>query len=295
MTDRDDRMVNVADGWSPRRLALYGVGQVGTMIGLAARSRGFARQIVVADPDGDALAASRARGLRPDGYVGPDAGQVDADVIVLAAPVPRIVELVERIGPRLRSEQLLIDTGGAKSVVVEAMRSIPADSHAIGGHPMAGTEIPGAAGARPEALQGAPFVLTPARDDDVALRRARRFVEALGARPVIASAEEHDRIVARTSHLPHVAAFGLAAVAAAVGPPARVAQLSGSGFRGATRLAASDPKMVAAFLSANRAEVRAAIDQLLTVVRGLDRTLNDPDALAAMLAHMGGSNTVEAR
>jgi prephenate dehydrogenase len=252
------------------------------MLGLTLKDHGF--EVVVADPDPEALAASSARGLIPDGVLDPSTDTCDADVIVLAAPVPRIVELVRQIGPGLGSGQLLIDTGGAKLVVVAAMRALPDHVHAIGGHPMAGTEIPGPAGARPEALVDAPFILTPVRDDPEALAGARAFAEAVGARPVIVSAEEHDRVVARTSHLPHVLAFALAEVAAGAGEAETVANLSGTGFLGATRLAASDPSMVAAFLQANRAEVRTAMAELQAALGRLTEALDDEDIASALSA-----------
>jgi prephenate dehydrogenase len=286
----------LADDWRPERVAIFGMGQVGTMLGLRARSRGFARQIVVADPDPGALARSRAAGLVPDHILDPGSDGCDADVIVLAVPVPRILELIGRLGPHLTGDQLLIDTGSAKTVVVEAMRAIPQEVHAVGGHPMAGTEIPGATGAKAELLEGAPFALTPVRDDPAAMARARTLVEALGCRPVIVGAEEHDRIVARTSHLPHVAAYALTRVAAAAGDADAVANLSGTGLRGATRLASSDPSMVAAFLSANRTEVRTALADLRDALDAVEAALLDgPVALAATLAAAAGASSETSR
>ncbi len=275
----------MADDWRPVRLALFGVGQVGTMLGLALRRGGVAREIRVADPNPATLAASRARGLQPDGEIDPEAIECDADVIVLAAPGPQIIELVERLGPGLGPGQLLIDTGSAKGPVVEAMRRLPDHVHAIGGHPMAGTEVPGPAGARPEALADAPFALTPVRDDPVALARGQAFARLLGARPVVVSAADHDRVVARTSHLPHISAYALAAVAAQAGDRATIEELTGTGLQGATRLAASDPEMVAAFLSANRAEVKTALKEFRGALGDLERALDEgPDQLTSSLA-----------
>jgi prephenate dehydrogenase len=170
------------------------------------------------------------------------------------------------------------------------MSALPDHAHTIGGHPMAGTEVPGAAGARPEALTDAPFVLTPVRNDPVALARGRTFAEAVGSRPVVVSAADHDRVVARTSHLPHLMAFALVAAARRAGDPASIAELSGSGFRGATRLAASDPAMVAAFLSANRTEVKAAVAEFRASLTDLERALDLGTAeLASILMEAAGN------
>jgi prephenate dehydrogenase len=136
---------------------------------------------------------------------------------------------------------------------------------------MAGTERAGPAGAEPERLFGATFVLTPAREDATGLARAEAFVRAVGARPVVMDAAEHDRLVALTSHLPHLLAYALVASAAGGRPDASPREHAGAptdqalrdlistGFLGATRLAESDPSSVAAFLSANApAAARAA-------------------------------------
>ena len=273
----------MADDWRPVRVALFGTGQVGTMLGLALRDGAGDHEILVADPDPEALAASLARGLQPDRVLDPKATEVDADIIVLAAPVPRIVELVGRLGPGLGPGQLLIDTGSAKAVVADAMVALPEGVHAIGGHPMAGTEVPGPAGARPEALLDAPFVLTPVRDDPVALTRGRAFAEAVGSRPVVVSPSDHDRLVARTSHLPHVLAFALAAAVGRGRDLASIAELSGTGFLGATRLAASDPGMVAAFLAANRTEVKEAVAEFRASLMELEGALDGDDAALASI------------
>ncbi len=167
-----------------------------------------------------------------------------------------------------------MDTGGAKRVVVEAMRGLPASVHALGGHPVAGTERSGPEAAAPELLRGAPFVLSPVRPDPEAMARGRALARAVGARPVEMDAGAHDQVVARTSHLPHVMASALALSVAASGSPDEVGDLVSGGYEGATRLARSDPEMVAGFLAANADEVRRA-------VRELEKTL---DLLAEALA-----------
>lgn len=224
---------------------------------------------------------------------------LSADTIVLAIPVSEIVAFLERNGSALGSGSLVIDTGSAKTAVVQAMRRTVGASKgamAVGGHPIAGTETPGPAGAKPGLLEGAPFVLTPVRQDDTeAMERGRALARAVGARPVEMSAEAHDAVVARTSHLPHVAAYAISLVvgAAAVGDRSDgstatryedVRALVSSGYRGATRLAAGDPGMIAGFLSANAQEVGAALDELGRVLARFRSSLGDPDRLAALLA-----------
>jgi len=120
------------------------------------------------------------------------------------------------------------------------------------------------------------------------MARARAVVDAVGARPVEMTAEEHDRTVAIASHLPHAVAFALAAAA---GDAARtdadalaLREIVSTGFRSTTRLAGSDPRMVAGFLRANAAHVRGAIARFRVALDDLDASLEDEAALAGLLA-----------
>ncbi len=212
---------------------------------------------------------------------------LDADTVILAMPVLEIVRFVDEFGGRFKPGSLVLDTGSAKQAVVQAMRRrIPGSVHAVGGHPMVGTERAGAAGADPAALRGAAFVLTPVRRDRVALARARALVRAMGARPVEMDPLVHDRVMAGTSHLAHVAAFALAAASAeATGEDEAAGDPISPGFRAATRLAASDPVMVSSFLRANAGEVGSAIDRLAVFLDEVRAALvADPGRLEALLA-----------
>jgi prephenate dehydrogenase len=273
----------------PGRVAIVGAGQVGTMLGLALRAAGpeaGVREVALFDVDASVADRSLARGAG-DRTLAAAEEALHSETLVLAMPVPAIVEFVEKFGPAVRPGSLLIDTGSAKLTVVEAMRrAVPEGVHAIGGHPLAGTETPGPEGADPERLRVAPFVLTPVRADAEAMARARGLVAATGARAVEIDAGDHDRAVALTSHLPHLMSFALSLVAArAMGQPGFVAGLASTGFAGATRLAASDPRMVAGFLRANADEVRGALKEFEATLAELGAALDgDEDDLAGLLA-----------
>ncbi|MGH7608379.1 MAG: prephenate dehydrogenase [Candidatus Dormibacteria bacterium] len=248
------------------RVSIVGAGQIGTTIGRAlgrAEPRWGVETVELYDRDPDVV----RRALRQGGAdrAGPGlAPALDADVVVLAIPVDEILAWLEDNAQGLRPGTLLVDTGSAKREVVRAMaRWVAPEVLAIGGHPVAGNESSGPEAADPELLQGAVFALTPVRRDPLAELRARELVEALGARPLVVDASRHDRVMARTSHLPHLLAAALVGVASRLleeQGPAR--ELVGPGFRGATRLAASDPGLVASFLCANIAELSQALREL---------------------------------
>ena len=266
-------------------VAIVGTGQVGTMLGLALRASGVPSEIVLLDRDAARAEASLARGAG-DRVVNDPVEALARDVVVLAMPIPEIVRTLDEHGTRLAPGGLVVDTGSAKAVVVDAMRrTVPAGVHAIGGHPLAGTERAGPEGADPVRLVGATFVLTPVREDAVAVDRGMALARACGALPLVVDAETHDRVLARTSHLPHLLAYALACVAADAGDDALVRALASSGFRDATRLAASDPEMVAGFVGANARELDTAVDELkIALDRLLVYAAEGHDALAQALS-----------
>jgi prephenate dehydrogenase len=269
------------------RVSILGAGQVGTMLGMALRASGSRdlKMVTLYDRDAAVAEASLGRGAG-DSLVGSVDRALDADTIVLALPVPEIVKLLDEFGPQVRPPAVVIDTGSAKVAVVNAMRrGLAVEVHAIGGHPMAGTERPGPDGADAELLRGAPFALTPIRDDPAALWAGRALATAVGAHPLVVAADIHDRTVAVTSHLPHLLAFALASVAGHAAASASFEPaLASTGYLGATRLAGSDPSMVAGFLWANASGVTAAVASLRGEMDRLVMALNEgPGSLAMVL------------
>lgn len=263
------------------RIAIIGAGQVGTALGIALRTGPAAADVTLHDRNATTARRSRRRGAA-DRISDTIEQALTCDVVMLAVPVEAIIDILERHGPSFRPGSLVIDTGSVKRVVVQAMaRALGPEVHAIGGHPLAGTERPGPAGADPAGLSGAAFALCPVRKDPRALRRARALVRAVGARPFEVDAAAHDRAVARTIGLPHLLAFALHSIRP--GPAAELSWSVSSGFRGATRLAASDPTMVASFLAANAPEIRMALRDLRAPLALLERRLGDERGLARAL------------
>jgi prephenate dehydrogenase len=263
------------------RIAIVGAGQIGTMLGLALRDAGCADVWL---QDKEPATAELSLGLgAASGVISGTKEVLECDTIILALPVPEIVKTIEELGPRLRRGTFVGDTGSAKTAVTTTMRThIPSGVHAIGGHPMVGTARPGPLGARPHLLKGAPFVFTEFRDDQTAIERAGSLATLVGARMCLIDAETHDRCLARTSHVAHVAAFALASLN---DNGSSVAEgLSSPGYDRAVRLAGSDTEMVAGFLNANRPYVKRAVDDLISKLGDASRVLSDaPDELTALL------------
>jgi prephenate dehydrogenase len=242
------------------KTALIGCGLIGGSLALALRSR--LGTIVGCDPAN----GERARALGIVDEVADVAGAVrDAEVVILAVPVRQTAAVCEAMAPAVSDSALIMDVGSTKREVLHAVELwLPHPERFVAAHPIAGTERSGPEAADANLFRGRKVLLTPAaatRADCVA--RAGELWEAAGATVARMDAADHDRVLAWVSHLPHVAAFALAA---AVGSDASLEGLSGGGFTDTTRIAASDPRMWRDVLLSNREEVLAAM-------RGLDEEL----------------------
>jgi prephenate dehydrogenase len=193
-----------------------------------------------------------------------------ADIVILATPVRTILRHLNEIGPLLPAGCLVTDLGSTKAEIAAAMALLPGNVHAIGGHPLCGRESAGIDAAEPMLFQGRTFVLTPLpRTSTPAVELARAMIAAVGARPLLIDPRRHDRLVALTSHLPYLVACGLvesAAALAAVDP--LLWEVTASGFRDTSRLAASDVTMMRDILLTNQ---EAVVEALASCASQLDR------------------------
>lgn len=267
------------------RVCVVGAGQIGTSIGMALRASPAAPETVeVWDVDPARARDCAARGGADRALHAPEE-VLGADFVVLAIPVSEVAHWVSTFGNSVGPQTLVIDTGSAKEVVVASMRAhSAAGKHCMGGHPICGNEGRGPQAADPRMLAGSAFVLTPVGDDSWALDRAVTLVRAVGARPLVLDATQHDEILAISSHLPHLLAAALLHLVPEDGPGESLwRDLLGPGFRGSTRLAASDPKMVASFLSANAGPLRRTLAEVQRELALLGDSLASEEAVRVRL------------
>ena len=243
------------------RVSVIGTGLIGTSVALAAARAGCAVRGWDADPDTAARAAERgALGIAPslEDAVG------DADLVVVAAPIPAIPQLVVR-ALAAAPHAVVTDAGSVKGrLVAEVLaRAAAADlPRFVPGHPMGGSERSGPEHASASVVDAIVWVLTPTEVSDAAAAdRLEAWVTRLGARPVRMAPERHDRLVAFVSHLPQVASTALMSLAAAEeADEPEILLLAAGGFRDLTRLASSNPALWSDILLANREQIVGAID-----------------------------------
>jgi len=237
------------------RVAIVGLGLMGGSLGGALR--GKCREVVGVARRAESIEKALAGAMIDRGTLDLEEGVREADVVVLATPVRVVLCQLEKIGPLVPPQCLVIDLGSTKREVVARMAEMPEGVQPLGGHPMCGKEVAGIEAAEDTLYEGCTFVLTPLpRTSEEALALGRALAGAVGGQPLILDAERHDRLVAAVSHLPYLLACALtgAAAAAAEADPA-VWQVAASGYRDTSRLAASDVTMMLDILLTNKEAV----------------------------------------
>ncbi len=237
-------------------LTIVGVGLIGGSIGLAAKRSGLARRVLGVGRQQNSLDRARQCGTIDEGYL--DAGQAAAlaQLVIFCTPVDGIAEQALAIAPYCAPGTILSDAGSTKAEIVRALDGqMPRGIAFVGAHPLAGSEKRGPEFASADLFQGRCTVLTPTEHTDAAaLAQMQAFWHGLGARVMLMTPEEHDRALALTSHLPHLAAAALAGLL-----PDELQPLTATGFRSTTRVAAGDPTLWSAIFLHNRQALQTAL------------------------------------
>lgn len=274
-----------------QRAALVGVGMIGGSLGRAMLKRGLVKEVVGIDQAPGVLAKAQALGAITVQAQSLPEGVAAADLVILAAPVMAVLELLPKLAPHLAQGAVVSDVCSTKGAVLkQAAASLPEGVTFVGGHPMAGSEKDGVEALDEQLFEKAAYVLTYTVRNAASLRFAR-LVEGLGAVPVELDAVQHDRVAAKVSHLPHLVASVLAEVVAA-GPPAgrqgsqdraEILQMAAGGFRDTTRVAMGNPELWRDICLTNQEELLAILDvyrRELAVVRELVAAGNQEELLA---------------
>src|SRR5947209_2938337 len=186
----------------------------------------------------------------------------EADLVFLSQTIGRILDTIRHLDPLLKPGALVTDAGSTKCEIVDLARQRITRAQFLGGHPMAGKEKRGAGAADADLFRNRTWALTPDQPEELetdAAREFRRWLERIGARLVILDADEHDRIVALTSHLAQLASTALAAtVADRLGAPARL-QVAGPGLEDMTRLALGSYDVWRDILATNSEHIERAL------------------------------------
>lgn len=264
---------------SKARIAIIGLGLMGGSLALALRGKCAALYGI--DTNSAVLELALSQQIVDAASTDASALLSEADAIILSAPVPAILTLLECLPSLTQNSCIVMDLGSTKRQVVEAMSKLPANFDLIGGHPICGKEKLSLANAERGLYYAAPFLLTPLqRTSPRALSAARQIIKAIGAKEKILDALEHDRILAATSHLPFLISSALV-----LSTPEEAAAFIGPGFKSASRLAGTDSSMMLGVLQSNRENALNALHSMQTELSQIEAALceNDFEKLELLL------------
>ena len=249
-------------------LGIIGVGLIGGSVGLAAGDSGW--EVVGVDTpqvlenaaqSGAIHRASTLKEVR------------EADLVVLAAPISRVTNLV---GDLIPTNALITDVASAKSAIVRRAENLKL--RFVGGHPMAGSQLSGVANASSKLFEGARYFLTPTgHTDPDDYREVAGFVRELGAVPTAVDPEKHDLLMAALSHLPHLMAVALLKVASDISPEAL--SFAGPSFRDLTRVGASNPELWSDILAENAPALGEALGAFAGAMAQLGSEIKDRESM----------------
>ena len=286
------------------RVAILGFGLIGASLAASLKRVGAPHEIVAVVRSEASADEALASGLADRAVVGAAAGVDGADVVVLCVPMLAMRAALEAIAPALGPRAIVTDAGSVKGRFVDDARAVFGDlARVVPGHPIAGREKSGMAAADPALYAGRRVLLTPlAETDPDAVTTVTRLWELAGAEVECLTPEHHDRVLAATSHLPHVLAFALVDALRERQESEEIFRYAAGGFRDFTRIASSDPIMWRDVCLTNGDAILDALDALEGGLGALRAAIRDGDgqaletvfrrARAARDAHAPGAGPV---
>lgn len=264
-------------------IAILGVGLIGGSLARALRRAGACRRIMGYGRHETELKKAVSLGVIDDYALDPAHAVARADIVVLAVPLGAMKPLMAAIGSALPPHAILTDVGSAKSSVIAdataAFGLMP--ERFVPAHPIAGTEQSGVDASFAELFEGRRVILTPLEHTDrAAVEKIRAMWRVAGAVVEEMDALHHDRMLAATSHLPHVVAYSVVNAALQLDPTSAVLRYAGTSFRDVTRVASSDPVMWRDIWLANKDAVLDSVQAFQTQLQALQHAIEQDDGTA---------------
>jgi prephenate dehydrogenase len=266
-----------------QQITLVGVGLLGGSLGLAVRKRRLASRVIGFVRRPASVGDCEQAGACDKAELNLDAAVRGSDFIILCTPLAQMRDLADRMLPAIKREAVITDVGSVKGSVVSELEPLfaRAGAHFVGSHPMAGAEKTGVGAANAELFQKAVCAVTPTGATNAdALQRVEDFWRSVGALPIRMSAELHDDLVSRSSHLPHVVAAELANYVLSPVHPKEQAMLCANGFRDTTRIASGSPEMWRDICLANRVNLARVLGVFIEDLQEFQIALNNGDTKA---------------
>ena len=264
-----------------KTLCVIGVGLIGGSLALGLRSKNWCQSIIGIDANQDALDKAIALNIIDEGYTSIAQCQHVPDVVVIAVPVLKVAKVFEDLKPWLSQCNAVTDVSSTKTSVINDYKKIyPGESAScfVPGHPIAGREQSGVEAAIENLFQQRKVILTPMESShNESVNLITQMWQQLGAHVEHLSAEDHDQILAATSHLPHALAYSLVHCLSTQSHTDEIFRYAAGGFADFTRIASSDPIVWREICLANRDELLKALDHFDVSLQHMRESLSSAD------------------
>ena len=280
------------------KLVIIGVGLIGGSFALALRNAGLIKHIVGVGRSLQNMQCAVERGVIDEIATDMASALHNTDLVFLAMPVGQTADTMAQIAPHLHANTIITDAGSTKQDVIAAARHhLPLQNrhHFVPGHPIAGTEQSGAQAAQADLYHNKHVILTPLPETSAnAVEQVNQLWQACGAQVSIMLADEHDQVLAATSHLPHILAFTMMNhLNHSTNHPENMLRFAGSGLRDFTRIAGSSPEMWRDICLANREALLKQIEGYQNELSTLQEMLRNDDGEALEQAFSEGRSIRE--
>jgi len=261
------------------KVLIVGLGQIGGSIGIDMIRNDLVNEVIGFDVDETTVAEALRRQVINSAALSLKDGVNRADLIILATPIRKVIELIPHVVSFANHEVAIMDVAGTKTEIFRSLTDLPATVNYISTHPLAGDEGTGITAADEGKFRGADFILVPLPGtDDKWIEMVTLIIRSLGAQPLIMTAEEHDRLIAVTSHLPYIFSLALTDLAAKNGQTnPHIWNLIGGSFKSATRVALSSPDLTLDMFLTNRKELGTIVDELIDELRLIKEKIQNGD------------------
>ena len=256
------------------KIAIVGLGLMGGSLALALRGKCAALYGIDAHPATLELALDKK--IVDQGDTDPAKLLPPAELIILATPVSVIIDYIKKLPLLTQNTCIVLDLGSTKRDIINAMSALPEWFDPIGGHPICGKEKLGLENAEGGLYRDTPFVITTLERTSLRAKSAiKQILSAIGARLIEADAEEHDRTLAFTSHLPFILSSALA-----LSTPTDYSSFMGTGFRSTSRLAGTPSHMMMGVLKSNKENILLALRKFQEQLASIELALSDKDDIS---------------
>ena len=265
-----------------KKICVIGVGLIGGSIAKAARTQNLVETIVGFGrlDDVENLQIAKDLSVIDEFYTDIETAILNTDFVIIATPVAATESIFKMLKPFWSTETVYFDVGSTKGNVIEAAEKVFGfmPPNFIPAHPIAGAENSGVQASLVDLFLNKRLILTPVENTNAeALQKTQQFWQEIGALVSIMDVQQHDSVLAATSHLPHILAFGLVDMLGRRDEQEDIFKYAAGGFRDFTRIASSDPTMWTAICEANKTELLPLLEQFKTEITAIQNLIESGD------------------